>query len=225
MKLGTKSVLFGAHQFLLHPLMLAAAWWKLYGFPFDPRLWVAFFVHDLGYLGKPNMDGPEGKAHPELGARIMSALFDERTFDPMQYEERNAGLWRRDWDIVIDDGTRAFLIGEWGQFALFHSRSYARMFEEPVSRLCAADKLATAITPAWLYVPLVLATGEIEEYFEGSASIPYYTTNTNLIALRQAAIARDAWAWKRALDAFFREEARRIVNTQAHVDALNGVRR
>jgi len=39
---------------------VAWGWWTLYGFPFDPRLWVAFFVHDLGYIGKPNMDGPEG---------------------------------------------------------------------------------------------------------------------------------------------------------------------
>src|SRR5258708_5910867 len=76
MTIGTKSILFGAHQFLIHPWFVAAAWWKLYGFPFDPRLWVAFFVHDLGYWGKPNMDGAEGETHVELGANIMSALFD-----------------------------------------------------------------------------------------------------------------------------------------------------
>ena len=67
MKVGTKSVLFGAHQFLIHPPFVALAWWKLYGFPFDPRLWVAFYVHDIGYLGKPNMDGSEGESHVELG--------------------------------------------------------------------------------------------------------------------------------------------------------------
>jgi hypothetical protein len=70
-RIGTKSVLFGAHCFLLHPWFVAAAWWKLYGIPLDPRLWVAFFVHDLGYLGKGNMDGPEGETHVELGAKIM----------------------------------------------------------------------------------------------------------------------------------------------------------
>lgn len=51
MKTGTKSVLFGAHCFFIHPLFVALAWWKLFGFPWDPRLWVAFFVHDLGYWG------------------------------------------------------------------------------------------------------------------------------------------------------------------------------
>ena len=72
MRVGTKSILFGVHHLILHPLFTALAWWKLYGFPYDPRLWVAFFVHDLGYWGKPNMDGPEGEMHPELGAKIMS---------------------------------------------------------------------------------------------------------------------------------------------------------
>ena len=68
MTIGTKSVLFGAHCFFLRPWFVAVAWWRLYGFPWDPRLWVAFFVHDLGYVGKPNMDGPEGEEHPLLGA-------------------------------------------------------------------------------------------------------------------------------------------------------------
>src|SRR5271169_964683 len=78
MRIGTKSVLFGAHCFFLHPWFVAAAWWKLNGFPWDPRLWVAFFVHDIGYLGKANMDGTEGESHPEVGARIMHWWFDER---------------------------------------------------------------------------------------------------------------------------------------------------
>ena len=30
MRVGTKSVLFGAHAFWLHPFALAVAWWKLY---------------------------------------------------------------------------------------------------------------------------------------------------------------------------------------------------
>jgi len=72
MKIGTRSVLFGVHCFLIHPWFVALGWWCTYGFPFDPRLWVAFFVHDLGYFGKPNMDGDEGELHPYFGAKIMS---------------------------------------------------------------------------------------------------------------------------------------------------------
>ena len=88
MKIGTKSVLFGAHCFFLHPWFVAWGWWKLYGFPFDPRLWVAFFVHDIGYLGKPNMDGPEGETHVELGARIMERLFGKSWGDFSRYHSR-----------------------------------------------------------------------------------------------------------------------------------------
>lgn len=130
MKIGTKSVLFGAHQFAIHPWFVALAWWKLFGFPWDPRLWVAFFVHDLGYIAKSNMDGPEGEKHPELGAKIMGTIFG----------------------------------GKWGAFTLLHSRFMAKSIGLPFSRLCLADKLATALTPAWLYLPLARATGEIHEY-------------------------------------------------------------
>lgn len=87
MKVGTKSVLFGAHCFLIHPWFVMAAWWKLYGFPWDPRLWIAFFVHDLGYFGKPNMDGPEGETHVELGARIM-LVFGKQWADFSRYHSR-----------------------------------------------------------------------------------------------------------------------------------------
>lgn len=76
---------------MLHPIFIAVAWIKLYGFPFDPRVWIAFFVHDLGYWGKRNMDGPEGETHVELGARIMH-LFD----DPYHYlkEKQERGFSR-----------------------------------------------------------------------------------------------------------------------------------
>lgn len=71
MQIGTKSILFGVHCFFIHPWFVAWSWWTLYGFPVDPRLWMAFFVHDLGYWGKPNMDGKEGKLHSSFGASLM----------------------------------------------------------------------------------------------------------------------------------------------------------
>lgn len=87
MKIGTKSVLYGAHCFIIHPWFVMFAWWKLYGFPNDIRLWIAFFVHDLGYLGKPNMDGPEGETHVELGANIMG-IFGKKWADFSRYHSR-----------------------------------------------------------------------------------------------------------------------------------------
>ena len=75
MRVGTKSILFGVHNFVVHPPLVGFAWWKLYGFPRDPRLWFAFLLHDVGYFGKRSMEGPEGERHVELGARIMGRLF------------------------------------------------------------------------------------------------------------------------------------------------------
>lgn len=87
MKVGTKSLLLGAHNIFIHPILVFIAWWRLYGFPFDPRLWIAFIVHDWGYLGKPNMDGPEGETHVELGARIMR-IFGRRWEEFARYHSR-----------------------------------------------------------------------------------------------------------------------------------------
>lgn len=141
MRIGTKSVLFGAHCFFIHPWFVARAWTRLYGFPLDLRLWAAFFLHDIGYIGKPNMDGAEGETHVELGAKVMHFLFDR----PTTYENRD-GLYF------------------WHDFCLYHSRYYAKRAGKPVSRLCYADKLAFAVTPKWLYLPMVKITGELEEY-------------------------------------------------------------
>ena len=153
--IGTKSVLFGAHAFWLHPWFVAWAWWRLFGFPWDPRLWVAFFVHDLGYVGKRNMDGPEGERHPEFGGDLMS-WFDL----PRQVWF----LWRLD---DLDSATIRATFSDlfrWEDLALYHSRFYAKRDHRPPSRLCAADKLALSLTPGWLYLPMASATGELAEY-------------------------------------------------------------
>ncbi len=136
MEIGTKSVLFGAHCFLVHPWFVAAAWWKLYGFPWNPRLWFAFFLHDLGYVGSPNMDGPEGEQHTEWAAEIMHILFDQR-------KSR-----------------------EWYNFCKYHSRFLSKQHNRSPSRLCFADKLGIAYTPFWLYIPMTTLSGEINEYME-----------------------------------------------------------
>ena len=72
MRIGTKSVLYGAHCVVVHPWFLAVAWWKLYGFPWDIRLWGAFGCTTSGTFSKRDMDGLDGETHVELGARIMT---------------------------------------------------------------------------------------------------------------------------------------------------------
>ena len=142
---GSRTVLFGAHAFWLHPFFVAWAWKRLYGFPWDPRLWVAFLAHDLGYLFKSNIDGPEGEAHPQFGARIMHSLFD-----------RPCCVWKSGGEEWADQ--------RWYEFTLFHSRHYAKRHGRQPSRLCYADKLSFLIAPRWLYLPLVRLTGELAEY-------------------------------------------------------------
>ena len=134
MTVGTKSVLAGAHCFLVHPFFVARGWKRLFGFPWDPRLWFAFTLHDVGYVCRDNMDGPSGEEHVILGARIMGWLFG-----PV-----------------------------WADECYRHSRYWSRRMGLPVSRLCLADKLAFAITPAWLYLPMARWTGELAEYMERS---------------------------------------------------------
>lgn len=74
MTIGTKSILFGAHCFFLHGFYVAKAWSALYGPPRGFCLWVSFFVHDLGYFGRRNIDGPDGQEHVLLGGAIMRRL-------------------------------------------------------------------------------------------------------------------------------------------------------
>jgi len=73
MKLGTRSLLFGAH-YPLHAAEVAIAWRWLYGQWPTWREAAAILVHDVGYFGCETMDGPDGSCHPELGARIADRL-------------------------------------------------------------------------------------------------------------------------------------------------------
>lgn len=73
MRVGTRSVLFGVHQFLLHPLFVLVAWWRLYGRPSWAEV-MAILVHDAGYWGAKDLEGPSGLLHPERGARLLKWL-------------------------------------------------------------------------------------------------------------------------------------------------------
>lgn len=75
MTLGTKTLLFGVHQFFLHPLLVTIAWIRLYrSFP-NWREMICIVIHDWGYWGKRNLKDADGDRHPELGAKIALKLF------------------------------------------------------------------------------------------------------------------------------------------------------
>lgn len=154
--IGTRTLLVGTHNPLVHTFVIAEAWRRLYGFTLDPRLWTAFLVHDLGYWGKKNIDGEEGEKHPILGASIMHKLFDDK-----QPNE----------SFVYND------------FCLYHSRFYAKRTAELmgegheakdfISPLCYADKLAICILPKKVWMFLARLSGELVEYLDESANGKY----------------------------------------------------
>ena len=76
MKLGTKSLLFGVHQFLIHPLLVIIAWIKLYHSLPSWRELVCIFIHDWGYWGLNDLKGADGDRHPEYGASLAVRWFD-----------------------------------------------------------------------------------------------------------------------------------------------------
>jgi hypothetical protein len=75
MRIGTKSLLAGAHCLTIHPLFVWRAWWRLFGVPWDPRILCACFLHDIGYFGRDEIEGPTGDEHVLLGARLMGWVF------------------------------------------------------------------------------------------------------------------------------------------------------
>lgn len=148
MNVGTKSVLFGVHAFWWHPFTVAFAWRKLYGAWPDRYEWCAILCHDLGYWGCPNMDGPEGRAHPERGARIardtakwVYFLTGKTVCDDPLYPERTTH-----------------------KLSLYHSREYAKMNEQEPSKLCWADKYCCFYDPTWFYLLRGHLSGEIYEF-------------------------------------------------------------
>lgn len=139
MTVGTKSLLFGVHAFWWHPIVVARAWRALYGRWPTLDEWVAIFVHDFGYFGCPEMDGPCGSQHPRLGARIARGVVLFYSRDPVR---------------------AAIVYG----LIFGHSYSFAASHHAPVSALCAPDKYATCFEPWWWYWLRSTLSGELREY-------------------------------------------------------------
>lgn len=89
MKTGTKSLLFGVHQFILHPLVVFIAWIVLYRKLPSWKELICIIIHDWGYWGKTNMDDEEGEKHPETAAKIAGKLFGHSYHDLCLYHSRH----------------------------------------------------------------------------------------------------------------------------------------
>ena len=137
--IGTRSLLWGAHAFWVHPIVVALAWRKLYGR--FPNRWecLAIFCHDLGYWGCDSMDGDDGKFHPYVGAFIAADIADA---------------------IGASDTEEAYV----ESLVLGHSRSFCAESGEKISKLCDPDKYSILYEPAWFYWIRTILSGEIHEY-------------------------------------------------------------
>lgn len=163
--IGTRTLLFGAHQFLLHPFFVAKAWIMLYGWPWHPAIWVSFIVHDWGYWGKHELESGVGVRHVELGAKIVQWLFGPALKCRNMLCNSGVTIYR---DVDGKIARRNCECHRWYHFCLFHSRFYAELYNASPSQLCLADKLSIALMPAKLYLALVRFTGEIDHYLAAS---------------------------------------------------------
>lgn len=89
MKTGTKSLLFGVHQVVWHPITVAAAWIWLYRRLPTWKEMLCIIVHDWGYWGKANMDDDAGETHPEIGAKLMGKLLGPEYHDLVLLHSRH----------------------------------------------------------------------------------------------------------------------------------------
>lgn len=137
MNVGTKSVLFGVHQFLWHPVSVYLAFRRVHRRL--PSWWetVGIICHDLGYWGCSDMDGPSGESHPRAGASIAAKI---------------CGLF---------SGERAFDVYF---FCLYHSSNFARVHGAKPSDLYLPDKVSILLDPKKFYLLRARLSGELDEY-------------------------------------------------------------
>lgn len=137
MNIGTKSVLFGVHQFIWHPLTVAGAFLTVH--KRLPKWWeaVGIFCHDLGYWGCTDMDGESGETHPRAGARIAAKICGV-------FSEQAA------FDVYF--------------FCLYHSSNFARLHCAKPSSLYLPDKVSILLEPKWFYLLRARLSGELDEY-------------------------------------------------------------
>ena len=130
MTTGTKSLLFGVHQFIWHPITVLAAWvWLYKRFPTWPEL-ICIIIHDWGYWGKERIDDEVGETHPELGAKIAGWLLGEvyhdlcllhsRHYSKTLGKEPSALCWADKLSIAFEPWwlylPRAWLSGELDEY-------------------------------------------------------------------------------------------------------------
>lgn len=176
MKIGTKSLLFGVHQFAIHPIVVGRAWRALYGRWPNLNEWIAIVVHDLGYWGCPNMDGPEGRLHPVRSAKIAYRIARvawklKNLLRPQVRYEPGADIYAARCAMLV----------------LFHSREMVKIWKEeyPVecireSALCWPDKFSVCFEWPWFYLLRAKLSGEVYEFRANAVKAGKVSSNSSL---------------------------------------------
>lgn len=164
MKTGTKSLLFGVHQFIWHPFTVYLAWRKLNGPPSWREL-VCIIIHDWGYWGCDKMDDAKGELHPMVGAKLARRWLDGKQ-DGLCETCRNG------------QSTSCFGGCHYGKLVLLHSRHLAKRLYQDPSKLCWPDKYSIIYEPAWWYLLRARLSGELAEYRDNGAKyIPLWCSD------------------------------------------------
>jgi len=140
--LGTKTLLFGVHQVFIHPVLVTAAWVKLYrSFP-TWREMICIVIHDWGYWGRPNLKDADGDRHPERGAEIAGKLLGPEwrdfilghsSFYTIRHGVKQSKLFAPDkyWHCMIPLWVYKALSVPTEEFKHYRELKHARQVAEP----------------------------------------------------------------------------------------------
>lgn len=169
MRVGSKSILFGTHQFIWHPITVARAWKAIYGeWPQRLSHWAAIACHDIGYWNCSTMDGPDGILHPERGAKLAARLtyklfmLGKHWLRPWRWRQLN-GHYR---GYCVYKAIAEALLAQ--EMVLGHSKRYAGVTGGKISALYAPDKCCVLFDPPWFYLLRGRLSGEVAEYVANS---------------------------------------------------------
>lgn len=141
-KLGTKTLLFGVHQVVIHPLFVTIAWIKIYRSVPSWRELLCIIIHDWGYWGKSNLKDADGDRHPEYGAALAGKLFGPEwrdfilghsSFYMCRHNVARSKLFAPDkyWHCMIPLWLYKVLAVPSGEFRHYREMNHARQVAEP----------------------------------------------------------------------------------------------
>jgi len=80
-RIGTKMLLFGSHNIIVHSFFTLLGWIVFFRSLPSIKEFVCIVLHDIGYWGCEKIDGGDGDEHPYRGALIAARLFGNKYYD------------------------------------------------------------------------------------------------------------------------------------------------